>query len=90
MLDFVPKHHEGDKTCISSACYLKCFATFDAIHYVRRPIMEAKRTLENTRPHSMGCKNIVLDSMSTFQRLLPKQSQKCFIKFIRERIVVGT
>ena len=40
----------------------------DAMHYVRRPIMEAKKKRLRTYGHLtnniIGCNNIVLDSMS--------------------------
>ena len=52
--------------CIGSTYYLICF---DAIHYVRRPIMEAKkrlRTYGHLINNIIGCNNIVLDSMSKF------------------------
>ena len=48
-------------------CYLICF---DAIHYVRGPIMEAKKKRLRTYGHLInniiGCNNIALDSMSKF------------------------
>ena len=70
--------------CIGSTCYLICF---DAIHYVRRPIMEAKKTLENIRPphyynniyYSIQSENNKGDGRKTWRtmdNLLHKKSSK--------------
>ena len=53
------------RTCTGSTCYL---IYFDAIHYIRKPIMEAKKKRLRTYGHLInniiGCNNFVLDSMS--------------------------